>query len=205
MEQVKVREETLRPHLYPILEEWVEIISTYTNEYDPEDALYWYNERATLSTLAAAITRQPYRTFVLEEYRTEKRDDERGKWPGRADLFFVCHRTAYVAEAKQVWVSISSRAGESVAKITKALHLARKEAVKGKSLEHRRLGIVFVVPRLPLSELDDRHERIRDFISDLDKVDYEAMAYAFPDAAKVRGKYYIYTGVACCIRQPRKV
>jgi len=180
------------------------IIDSFTNDYDNEDALYWYNERATLSTFASAISRVHKDSHVLEEYRTDKKDDEHGKWNGRADLFFVIKRTEYVAEAKQLWVSISCRAKKNVQKMKDSLKLARKEVVSSTDIVKYKLGIIFVVPLLPISELDSLEERKEEFIRQVNEVDYGAMAYTFPSDCLAKGKKYFYPGVACCIRVPKR-
>ena len=126
---ITIRYEKLRRHFSPILEEWTKLICRYTEEYDPKDALYWYNERATLSTLAHAIVRT--NSIALEEYRMKKHSIHDGQWEGRADLFFVCGKTEYVAEAKQMWLSISSRAKRS---------RWRKRIAKNSTLQDARLS-----------------------------------------------------------------
>ena len=66
-----------------------------------DDCLYWYNERATVGSLAGAIWRTG--GFAVEEYREPKK--RKGKhYMGRTDLWFSLgenNRKCYVVEAKQ--------------------------------------------------------------------------------------------------------
>jgi hypothetical protein len=204
--RVTIRYERLRRHFRPILEEWTKLICRYTEEYDPTDALYWYNERATLSTLAHAIVRK--KSFVLEEYRMKKHSIHDRPWEGRADLFFVCGKTKYVAEAKQMWLSISSRAKRSrwQKRIGEKLNIAKHEAVQSK--EHQGLqaiGVLFVVPYVSDRDSEETESLTRDCITQMSDLDYDAMAYAFPRGTQVKSKAgYLYPGVFCFIRVPKK-
>jgi len=203
---ITIRYERLRTHFRPILEEWTKLICRYTEEYDPEDALYWYNERATLSTLAHAIVCQ--NNIALEEYRMKKNSIHDGQWEGRADLFFVRGMTHYVAEAKQMWLSISHRAQRSRwrKRIGDKLNIARREAVQSKEYQSMRpIGVLFVVPYVPDREADKTGSLIEDCITRMRDLDYDTMAYAFPRGAKVCSKSgYLHPGVFCFIRVPRK-
>jgi len=39
----------------PILIQWLKINREYLEEYDCDDCLYWYNERASISSVAGAV------------------------------------------------------------------------------------------------------------------------------------------------------
>ncbi len=177
-----------------------------SEEIDPKDALYWYNERATLSTLAHAIVRT--NNIALEEYRMRKNSIHQGPGEGRTDLFFRCGRTEYVAEAKQMWLSISKRAkrGSWRNRIGKTLYKARREAVQSKDYGGMQaIGILFVVPYVLDREPAETKTLIEDCINRMRELEYDAMAYAFPKGAQVYSKAdYLHPGVFCFIRVPRK-
>lgn len=203
MNKVIVRTETFRSHFLPILNKWADIIEQYTNNYNNDDALYWYNERATLSTLAGAIWKENQNNFVLEEFRIDKESKRDCSYPGRADMYFVCGRSEYIVEAKQIWVSISDRADSTTDKINKSLRDARRDSTKSKSDGEKVLGIVFVVPYISESEQKRKDDLIKTFIKELRDVDCEILAYTFPDKANVKSDDgYLYPGVACCMRRP---
>ncbi len=203
---VTVRYSKLRNHLYPILKEWTKLICRYTEKVNSEDALYWYNERATLSTLAHAIARRGH--VVLEEYRMQKRSLREGRWEGRADLYFVCKKTDYVAEAKQLWLSISKRSRRSSWKprINKILIKAKSEAVTAKDYpDLKALGVVFVVPYVPPSEVENCQKLVEDCITHMRKINWHGMAFAFPrNPETFSNRKYLHPGVFCLIRLPKK-
>lgn len=205
MNKVIVRTETFRSHFLPILKKWADIIEQYTNNYNNDDALYWYNERATLSTLAGAIWKENKNNFVLEEFRIDKRSKRDGNYKGRADMYFTYGRKQYIVESKQIWVSISDRANITTNIINKSLRDARHDAAKSRSAEETALGITFVVPYIPVTEQSQQDNLIKEFITELCNVDCEILAYVFPEKANVFSEEgYLYPGVACCIRRPKK-
>ena len=120
---------------------WIKIIDSYSNNVK-DDALYWHNEMASVSSLAGAIWRQKDH-LAIEEYVAEKRTKRKGKkWNGRGDLFFLCEGKEYLVEAKQVEVSISRRASITLNKITEALQKALND-VKALILRKKYLWLLF--------------------------------------------------------------
>lgn len=202
MREVLVRSAALRYYFKPILEEWTQIVTQYTEREMPKDALYWYNERATLSTLAAAIARKKHP--LLEEYRTEKGRGH-NSWAGRADIWFKCGEKAYVGEAKQLWISITRGASLAKVKVNSTLRGARSEAIDSKYLGAKGLGIVFVVPYIAKSKNGDASYLINEFKKAIYQIDCDASAIAFPHNAETTNEEgYFYPGVACCIRLSRR-
>ena len=67
-----------------LLKQWFWILNRW-EEADGEDAAYWYNERATTSTLAGAVWK--CKGFALEEYRCSRLYGKKASF-GRADLWF---------------------------------------------------------------------------------------------------------------------
>jgi len=101
---------------------WINNIKKYTNEFDPTDCLYYYNERATLSTFAASLYKSGY--FILEEFSSSKHhiNGKGDETYGRVDLYFGCEENpkGYIVEAKQTDISIGSKT-YSLSKIFKSL------------------------------------------------------------------------------------
>ena len=70
----------LRSSLQPVLEEALRLFTAYRRR-EAKDSAHWYNERATLSVLAAAAWKSG--GIALEEYSLRKHDGR----AGRADLW----------------------------------------------------------------------------------------------------------------------
>jgi hypothetical protein len=114
------------------------------------DCLYWYNERANVGSLAAAIWKQ--KGFALEEYnsvkgfKNEKRD-------GRIDLFFSYKtpnkRIDCILEAKMLWLYCNRIKSDNIGKkISIDLIAACKDAedsLRGQNY-YQGIGVVFVAP-----------------------------------------------------------
>lgn len=186
--------------LAPILREWSRWIESYSNEIDRSDALYWYNERANLGTLAAAAARRD--SYVLEEYRTFKALAS-VRWTGRADLWIRCDQREYLAEAKHLWVSSEVQPESLIRSINTYLQAACADAACHPPIANcRRLGIVFVVPYLARTRHSERWEYERRFRAIVEEIPVAARAFAFPKkAAPINDQQYLYPGVACCIRE----
>jgi hypothetical protein len=124
------------------LSAWFSLLDEYAGIYTNEDAAYWYNERATLSSFVGALWRTG--AVALEEYRCSRHF---GGQPvaGRADLWFLLDRREYVVEAKQSWPprprTLLARAEVLFDSATAQLHA---DLDGGSS----RVALLFVVPRL---------------------------------------------------------
>lgn len=188
--------------LTSLLLKWIKIQESYSKNYN-NDSLYWYNERATLSTLAGAVWKCG--EFSLEEYRVTKKYRKEA-WTGRADLWFTWKNTEYQVETKQIWVSLSNKAYNSPRYIKKALDEAIKDAVS--SNERRQghtLGIVFVIPYIASSEKEHLNKALKMFIKEIEQVDYDIMAYTFPPYCRsLHSDKYYYPGVVLVGRVPKR-
>jgi len=111
-------------HIEALLSKWVKMHESFCN-YSTKDSLYWYNERASISTLAGAVWKCS--EFSLEEYRTIKKY-RKGSWSGRADLWFTWENREYYVEAKQIWISLSNKTDVSIQNINKMLQNTMNEA-----------------------------------------------------------------------------
>lgn len=180
--------------LKPLLKEWIKINESFC-KINRDDSLYWFNERATLSTLAGAVWNS--KGYCLEEYRTDKKY-RKGTYPGRADLWFAWRKKEYYIEAKQLWISLSKNAGLASRYIRETLRVVKKEAASTiKEDKGESLGIVFAVPYISLNESVSINNRLASFLEELEKVEYDIMAYTFPSYCRsLKSEKYIYPGVA---------
>lgn len=180
--------------LKPVLNEWIKIHESFCKT-SKDDSLYWYNERATLSTLAGAVWN--LKGYCLEEYRTDKKY-RKETYLGRADLWFEWRKQEYYIEAKQRWISLSKNAKSASRHINETIINVKKEAANTiKDSKGKSLGIVFTIPYLSLNESGNINNSISLFLEELEKVEYEIMAYTFPiHCRSLKSENYIYPGVA---------
>ena len=190
-------------NLEVVLTKWRKIHSSFSKEFQ-YDSLHWYNERANISVLAGAAWKSG--EFCLEEYSITK-INRKERWWGRADLWFTRGNNEYYIEAKQVIVSLSKKARISIEKIEDALKSGRKDAARtrGKLGKWHSLGIVFVVPRLAVSESEDLDENLGIFMNEIETLKYDIMSYTFPSAYReLNDSGYIYPGVVLIGKVPRR-
>lgn len=209
MRSVLIKNAAMEVRFRPILREWVKVITRYSESH-PYDALYWYNERASVSTFAAAVARRG--GHVLEEFRTEKNMGREG-FTGRADLWFEspadAHKSSqFLVEAKQCWLTLPAPASKLKQRAQRAMSAARASAAQLPSWDGRRLGMVFMVPAIAAS----RHARLpwlmEEFEAGLqelaDSAQVDALAYARPKGdGPTNERNYRYPGVACLLKYLR--
>lgn len=210
--------------LRPVLEAWIEAVHRYRKLQGHEDAPWWFNERASLSTLAGAVWTLP-NWAALEEYATTKKGvmpedkvDEGGPSPernGRCDLLILGKSTNFAVEAKQAWQSIGSRSS-GVANVHKAMRMAWHDAgdLHLDEGEHR-LAATFVVPYVPKRDVvgSHPHEVVQRWLSsepfNVDRRSPAALAYVFPKdvenlGAKDEGKGGYFPGVLLVIEHRQR-
>jgi hypothetical protein len=175
---------------YDIFQVWGRMLVKYTdNNYD--DALYWYNEAATLSTVASSISRMKY--YVLQEYCSRKKtsDDMRKiKKNGRVDLWSKVNDRDYIVEAKQIWPLCTDHLD-----IDRCIKVGMERACDdmqcSKMSDCTNLAILFIAPRV--KERGSRDIVIDSIIGHLDA--YDAYAYSFPKCFPKAGNGFWYPGV----------
>jgi len=140
------------PKFAKFLAKWVELAKD--PDWGRKDAPWWYNERASVSLLAGAAWSTD--GWAFEEFATRK-GRTRSRRKGRGDLWFKVpsDRHYHMVEAKQIYPSIGTGAGDPLPIILEAL----KEACHGASeideegtSRTPRIGLVFVVPYAPKSQ-----------------------------------------------------
>ncbi|RLA82892.1 MAG: hypothetical protein DRG78_05940 [Epsilonproteobacteria bacterium] len=189
------------------LQDWVNNIERYTNEFDNNDTLYYYNERATVSTLAASLYKSGY--FILEEFSTNKSVDGEVK-TGRVDLFFA--KDVYgltksyfgaVVEAKQVYVNLSDNYNGSMA-IKTSFSKAEQDTINSfnKQYHTNSYAITFIVPKVKFKDKEYSKERCKNLITEIQELnEHHGIAYIFPKKCELCYETYFYPGIICLIKE----
>ncbi|WP_140943572.1 hypothetical protein [Prosthecodimorpha hirschii] len=89
--------------LEPVLEEWIQCISKYSDRHRGKYAAYYFGERTNVSILNAASWRAG--GVAIEEYEIEK-GKGKNNYTGRADLYILIQNKHFSIEAKQCWDNI---------------------------------------------------------------------------------------------------
>lgn len=193
-------------HLKPVLQQWIKIMNQYQSKTE-NDAIWWYNERASLSSFAGAVWKSG--GIAIEEAsnpkKSRRRRSKKRRW-GRADLSVEHNDSWYALEAKQVWVSVNSSA--AVNQIKAALSRAKGDVQRVHPYDAQRVAAVFISPWVPQSQKEDIVPLINNFISRLkEEVNYDALATVFPRSGR---KLYwkpdrcYYPGTVLLLRVPRR-
>jgi hypothetical protein len=201
------------PALAPVLRKWIRVNEEYFDRCMGEDAAWWFNERASLSTLAAAAWLAG--GIALEEYTTAK--SKRGGSVNkncRCDLFVSLRNRVkgkndheFVIEAKIVWPRLASRSLAD--QIERGNEKARKDVRRtlpygGSS----RVGLLIVSPYMRRSEAD-RWERDQSQFVEFVRASAEEYAVAWIFAKNGKGPLserndHYYPGTAIFLRPLRK-
>jgi hypothetical protein len=192
------------PHLTPLLRSWVALMGRYLRRFASlHDRPWWYNERATLSLLAAAAWEAG--GVALEEYSTRK--GTVGKPSdlrlGRCDLFVSLAGGDFACEAKQVWAPIGRTATRGVEAMRVGLNDACRAARRLRKAEGRRLALCFGVPYLPRRDRESIDAQLSCWLGDVRSLKWSSFASSFPKS--VRGTPgddgYYYPGVVLLIKE----
>lgn len=164
--------------LHPILKSWINTNLEYLEYFDIPDCSWWYNERASLSSFAAAVWKA--NGIALEEYAIDK-GKEHELWSGRCDLFIGLPSYQFACEAKQAWCPIGRTAKNGIVNLKKGLTEACQDARKLPKEEGRRLGICFAVPYLPPRDNEFIEEQLEHWLNSIcNSVNYDSIAWLFP-------------------------
>lgn len=196
--------------LKPILSEWQKLMSPGFWNYH-NDAPWWYNERALLSLLAGAIWKctkcngWAFEEFTSDKWRTMTRGN-RKKGKGRGDIMFGIGDLTFIGEAKQCWPILKRSPSDAQETIDKTMRKALSDA-SCLPPDGKRLGIVFVTPRIHKSNLRYIDEIFERFTEALDRKRNTAMAWTFPPEKRVlNGKDgYRYPGIVLLIKRFRGI
>jgi len=159
-----------------LLRRWHSILDDYGALYPNQDAAYWYNERATLSTFTGAVWR--CEGLAIEEYRCDRQLSGRAA-KGRADLWFRMQTPVeeFLVEAKQGWPR-TTRALPVLADelLDEALAQLESDTFTGVS----KVALVFLAPRCAAQLSADS---IAEVVVAARSVQHDAFAWYFPPAA----------------------
>jgi hypothetical protein len=184
-----------------ILNIWPDILDKYIRYNESQDNPWWYNERSTLSTLAAAGW--ACNGIAIEEFSTVKgkKDDF---WKGRCDLFLGLKNEQFACEAKQAWCPIGRNAKNSFINVNDGLNFACNDARELDKQEGRRLGLCFAVPYLPPRDENFINQLITGWVDVMIKnIDCDAYSFIFPKQVRLltNDNGYFFPGVALFIKE----
>ena len=153
--------------LKPIVDVWIDVILqryvAYFSISEDMDSPWWYNERATVSFLAAAAWMAE--GIALEEYRTQKGKKSNPR-TGRCDLFLGAKSRAWFeCEAKHTWCAVGRKVRNGFERAKSGLKDACHNAKQLPKAEGvRRLGLCFLIPYLPIGDKDYVVEQIEKWL-----------------------------------------
>ena len=174
--------------LKPVLEKWCDLNRDFYSEVK-DDCPWWYNERASISILAAAAW-QAEGCYALEEFSIRKGrkrafSERLRERPGRCDLkIWIRPKQEYAFEAKQAWCRLDERIAlkRKSDGILTNLAKAKGDARRLKTRMGRRFGVCFISPRIPAKESDNLGARLDQLLNLLeDKQQHDAIAWFFGD------------------------
>jgi hypothetical protein len=135
-----------------IAKEWFAVVHKYGDSFKrPWMDFHWrYGERTHVGMFAAAIWRSG--GVALEEYVTEKLDQQSAVYAGRCDLYFYFEGKRFLVEAKQVNFELSDQT-RSMKKLKLAIQSAKRD---GRKLDiddgEQALAVVFVTFKAPKNQ-----------------------------------------------------
>lgn len=185
----------------PVLKKWVHLNRHYCEMESWQECAWWANERASISTLAAAAW--TIGGIALEEYSIPKGRKSRQR-TGRCDLYVKLGKDKkFACEAKQIIPRLKKGNANNISNVKRKFEWACADAKELSSEEGRRLGILFVTPRFPRSQIpfDDC---LSEYLQNIQKLNFDAIAWYFPDKArnmKWKVNQRIYPGVILLIRE----
>lgn len=176
------------PEFAPVLRRWIGANKTYCEVSNWHDIPWCYNERASLSTFAAASWLAG--GIALEEYSEEKdrAHSARGRKKrrkGRCDLYVNLRgkRRAYIMEAKILWPSLNTRDWERP--LVKALDEARSDVKKTRAHNNeKKLGLLFVAPYIRNSKDSPVEKSILNLVRFLRSRKDICSAWTFPAGSR---------------------
>ncbi|MBU0634458.1 MAG: hypothetical protein KKB82_03250 [Candidatus Omnitrophica bacterium] len=174
---LEIRQDKLK-ELSKTLKIWIRNIKQFSKDFE-NDALYWYNERASLSVFAGAVWLSG--GYALEEFSATK-GSLGEEWKGRKDLWFCLNQQEYIVEAKFKYQSFSPQA-KIFDKIKQTLNEACSDAKKSVEKDNISLGLCFIAPYLPKSKEKDMESLIESLKKELLKIDYDFLAWIFPEVS----------------------
>jgi hypothetical protein len=186
-----------------MLRKWIRANLIYIDQCEDSDAPWWFNERAALSTVAAASWLAG--GIALEEYMAPKVSPRAtsGKLNNRfrCDLFLSFKKSArrgnnhnFITEAKIIWPKLNSPKLAQL--VDRGIDAVRRDARRTLNDGYsRRLGILLISPWLPRSGMEDWQDHAHRLMDVLMSLKGTAVAWVFArDPRKLlwrdKGEYY---------------
>jgi hypothetical protein len=169
--------DTIPTGLAELMREWQSVAALKEWARD-RDCSWWYGERASVSQLAGAAWKMG--GWAMQEYAWTRGPEDSH---ARVDLS-VEHKGAglrFVAEAKQIYPSLTSRRTTVVAAIDKAFKQASAQLDEIPKDDWDRVALVFVSPYV--DDVLDVEARIVEFISALHEIK-DTSVWTFPSWAR---------------------
>jgi hypothetical protein len=176
------------PELIPLLKKWIYVNKEYLRRCEGRDAAWWYLERASLSTVAAAAWLAD--GIALEEYTTSKtqlpaKSNVEVSHRCRCDLFFSLKRHDrpgqnhdFISEAKIIWPSLASKNLHS--QISRGVETVRRDVRRTQNDGHsRRLGVLLISPSMSETAAERWEEHAKNFVMVLRHQQGAAVAWVF--------------------------
>lgn len=172
-----------------ILEQWIEHNKRYQKFHHPSDSLFFYRERPSVGTLAAAAWSAP-RGYAVQEYGSYKKDpsDKRKRKNGRDDLY-IGRGYSYTLklEAKFKWIrgdtQLNDEKFDSVYR--KVMESATSDANKlVRDYEGDKLAGL-VIFKFYVAREKWKNGMINDAIAMLENIDAEAKVWYFLDSEPI--------------------
>lgn len=199
------------PRFRPVLEHWIEANERYCRVSHWNDIPWGYNERASLSTFAAASWLAG--AIALEEYVEDKNPSAPSvgkirRTKGRCDLYvaFRGETKGYILEAKIIWPSLSSKNWERT--IIPMLDTARKDVQRTRAHSgEKKLGLLFIIPYILKRKAKFADKSIESLVDFLRSRKDICSAWTFPKDARDfwwnSEKQRMYPGTAVLIKPLR--
>ena len=183
--------------LRPILENWFVVLRRFLDQRGAEkDNAWWYNERASVGTLAAAAWLAG--GTALEEYSAIKGEyvgkgkDLEDSFPGRVDIHVTHKRSSWVGEAKHHWVNLS-KGKQGGGELETAIDFAETDVKQDKGEAEIRIALVFAVPNMKESESHEQEALVAPWLAMTEDLGLDAIASFYPcfgERNEYKGKYF---------------
>lgn len=198
----------------PLLQRWIEVNERLVREWSSwNDVPWWYGERASVGTLAAAAWFAG--GIALEEYGSAKArkgpDGVRSPSHGRTALYITVWSQSFVVEAKQWWPDLEQDGEHHKDGLAERMTEARGDASDVHGEDETPIAAVFAAPRIWTKDgaIPSEHEElVRKWMNALDEDDndYSACAIYFPTLAlmardKRGGGAWFYPGTALFLKR----
>jgi hypothetical protein len=178
-------------NLEKILWTWVKLNEQFFIQ--SRDGSWWYNERASISFLAAAAWMAG--GVALEEFSAKKKQNKVER-SGRADVYLNLKGHEFACEAKYIWLSVNSP--KPIVRINTELKSACEDAECLDREEGRRFGVCFATVYVPEKDATQFDDLILDLQKRISSGDYDALAWSFPRKARKltyeKSKHYFHPG-----------